>query len=72
MLAQRNGLFLDFVARSNKLDPEAEAGGHVTPELVEPYVEELKKRVSSVTVYGSIQKIRRITQFIAPRRDLNG
>ena len=64
------GLFLDFVARSNKLDQEAEAGGHVTPELVEPFVEELKRRVSSVTVYGSIQKLRRFTQLMAPKRDL--
>ena len=70
MLTQRNSLFLDFVVRSNKLEPAAEAAGHVTPELVERYVEELKRRVSSVTAYGSIQKLRRFTQFIAPRRDL--
>lgn len=69
-LAKRFGLFLDFVARSNKLVQEAEAGGHVTPELIEPYVEELKRRVSSVTVYGSIQKLRRFTQLTAPKRDL--
>jgi integrase len=70
MLAQKNGLFLDFVARSSMLNLHADAGGRVTPELVEPYLEELKKHVSSVTVYGSIQKLRRITQFIAPKRDL--
>ena len=70
ILAQRNGLFLDFVARSKRLDPHAEPGAHVTPYLVEPFVEELKQRVSSVTVYGSIQKLRRITQLIAPERDL--
>ena len=70
ILAQRNGLFLDFLARSNKLDLESEAGGHVTPGLVERYVEELKHRVSSVTTYGSIQKLRRITQLIASKRDL--
>jgi integrase len=69
-LAKRHGLFLDFVARSNKLDLDVEAGGHVRLELVEPFVEELKKRVGSVTVYGSIQKLRRITQLIAPKRDL--
>ena len=70
MLTQRYGLFLDFVSRSKRLDQEAEAAGHVTPELVEPYVEELKKRVSSVTIYSSIQKLRRITQLIAPKRHL--
>lgn len=33
-------------------------------------MEELKQRVSSVTVYGSIQKLRRITQLVAPDLDL--
>jgi hypothetical protein len=70
ILAQRYGLFLDFASRSKRLDQAAVAGGHVTPELVEAYVEELKERVSSVTVYGSIQKLRRITQLIAAKRDL--
>jgi hypothetical protein len=42
MLAQRYWLFLDFVSRSKRLDQAAEAAGHVMPELVEPYVEELK------------------------------
>jgi hypothetical protein len=70
MLAQRYGAFLDFVTRSKRLDQAAEAGAYVRPNLVEPYVEELKGRVSSVTVYGSIQKLRRMTQLIAPHRDL--
>ncbi|MGD0420661.1 MAG: tyrosine-type recombinase/integrase [Xanthobacteraceae bacterium] len=69
-LAQKNGLFLDFVARSKRLDPHAEPGAHVTPDLVEPFVEELKQRVGSVTVYGSIQKLKRITQLIAPEQDV--
>ena len=42
----------------------------MTRENVDPYVEELKQRISSVTVYGSIQKLRRITQLIAPDRDV--
>jgi len=33
-------------------------------------VAELKERVSSVTVYGSIHKLRRTVQLIAPDRDL--
>jgi len=69
-LASRLGYFLDFLARSNRLDLRADAGSQVTPENVELFVEELKRRVSSVTVYGSIQKLRRITQLIAPKRDL--
>jgi site-specific recombinase XerD len=69
-LARRYGYFLDFLSRSGRLDPEAEAGAHVTLENIEPYVEELKGRVSSVTVYGSIYKLRRTTQLIAPERDI--
>src|SRR6266852_2747630 len=70
-LAQRYGYFLDFLSRSDWLDPNAGPGAHVTPEYVEPYVAELKERVSSVTVYGSICKLRRTTQLIAPSRDLD-
>ncbi len=69
-LGKRNGLFLESVARAGRLDMNAPAGAHVTPENVEPYVAELKRRVSSVTVYGSIQKLRRFVQLIAPDRDL--
>jgi integrase len=69
-LAQRYGYFLDFLSRSNWLDPNADAGAHVTAQYVEPYVVELKERVSSVTVYGSICKLRRTAQLIASDRDL--
>jgi integrase len=69
-LAQRYGYFLDFLARSHRLNPKAAAGAHVTLENVQPYVAELNSRVSSVTVYGSICKLRRTAQLIAPERDL--
>ena len=48
----------------------AAAGVQVTPENVEGYVAELKQRVSSVTVYGSIRKLRRFVQLIAPGSDI--
>ena len=69
-LRKRYGLFLDFLSRSGRLDMNAPAGAQVTPENVEGYVAELKNRVSSVTVYGSIQKLRRFVQLIAPGSDL--
>jgi hypothetical protein len=69
-LAKRYGYFLDFVSRSRRLEPEAKAGAHVTLENVEQYVEELKKRVSSVTVYGSIQKAQ--TSYAADRARARG
>jgi integrase len=65
-LAKRYGYFLDFLSRSGRLDMNAASGAQVTPDNVETYVAELKARVESVTVYGSIQKLRRIVQLVAP------
>jgi hypothetical protein len=65
-LAKRYGLFLDFLLRSGRFDGKARAGAQVTPDNVDAYVTELKGRVGSVTVYGSIQKLRRMVQLIAP------
>jgi site-specific recombinase XerD len=69
-LTQRAGYFFDFLSRSRQLDMNVPAGAQVTPENVEAYVAELKSRVSSVTVYGSIQKLRRFVQLVTPDRDL--
>ena len=52
------------------LDLTAGPGAQVTPEHTEAYVAEMKARVGSVTVYGSIHKLRRIVQLIAPDRDI--
>jgi integrase len=70
ILTQRAGYFFDFLSRSGRLDMNAAAGAHLTLENVEPYVVELKNRVDSVTVYGSVQKLRRFVQLVAPGRDL--
>ena len=48
----------------------AAKGTQVTPDKVEAYVAELRVRVESVTVYGSIYKLRRIIQLNAPGRDI--
>src|SRR5712671_3464922 len=53
-LARRYGYFLDFLERTGLLEPDAEQAAQVTPENVAQYVAELKGRVSSVTVHGSI------------------
>ena len=42
---------------------------NVTVDNVDAYLAELKDRVGSVTVHGSICKLRRAAQFIAPGRD---
>jgi site-specific recombinase XerD len=69
-LARRYGYFLDFLDRYGVLRSDRPAAANVTVDNVEAYVVELKDRVASVTVYGSISKLRRGAQFIAPgRRD---
>jgi len=70
-LARRYGYFLDFLDRHGQLDSEAAAGTSVTPERVDTYLAELKGRVGSVTVYGSIYKLRRACELIDPKRELS-
>lgn len=65
-LARRYGYYLDFLDRSGRLDPAAEAGAQVTPEAIAPFVAELQDRVSSVTVSRTIYKVRRAAECIAP------
>src|ERR671939_984759 len=65
-LERRYGYFLGFLARTGRLDRDAPAAHQVTPENVRGYVEELQGRVGSVTLYGSIYKLRRAAQFINP------
>ena len=69
-LARRYGYFCDFLERHGLLDLEAGAGALVAPASVDGYLRELKGRVGSVTIYGSIYKLRRACQLIDPRRDL--
>ncbi len=70
-LARRYGYFLDCINRRGLLDPNKATGGHVTPENVDAYMEELTARVGSVTVQGSIYKLRRACELIDPARDLS-
>ncbi|QIG47577.1 site-specific integrase [Nordella sp. HKS 07] len=69
-LERRYGFFLDYIARASFLDMDAEAGAYVIPTNVDGYLAELKARLSSVTVYGSIRKLRRFVQLVAPDMDL--
>jgi integrase len=69
-LARRYGYFLDFMNRGGLLDPTKAAGGHVAPANVNAYLKELIARVGSVTVQGSIYKLRRACELIDPARDL--
>jgi site-specific recombinase XerD len=66
-LVRRYGYFLDHIQRTESLD--LSAAMLVTPHRVEHYLAELRARVGSVTVQGSIYKLRRISQLLAPERD---
>jgi len=70
-LARRYGYFLDCMNRRGLLDPNKAAGGHVTREGVDAYLAELSARLRSVTVQGSIYKLRRACELIDPARDLS-
>jgi hypothetical protein len=65
-LAKRYGLYLDHVNRTSKPDIADALASWVTPERVKSYVTELSLRVRSVTVHGSIAKLRYIAQHLYP------
>jgi integrase len=67
--AQHYGCFLGFLDRGGLLRPDGPAAANVTVDNVDAYIVELKERVGSVTVFGSISKLRRTAKFIAPGRD---
>ncbi|MXN63869.1 site-specific integrase [Stappia sp. GBMRC 2046] len=68
-LARRYGYLLDFCERTGGLDLAAPAAAHVRPDILDPFLEELRARVSSVTCHGTIYKIRRFAVILAPTTD---
>ena len=68
-IANRYGLYLDFLQRYRRLDLGAGAATLVTTENVAEFIAELQARVRSVTVWNSVYKLRRAAQLIAPAWD---
>ncbi len=62
-LQRRYGQFLGFLRRSQRLNGNGSTA-LITPDNVNAYVVELQKRVSSVTTYGSIFKLRRMGELL--------
>jgi hypothetical protein len=62
----RYGAFLGFLQRAHLLRGDVAAAGQVTPANVEAYLADLKSRVSSVTTYDCISKLKRVASMIAP------
>jgi len=69
-LARRYGYFLDFLKRRGSLSLIRSATEQVTPHRVSAYIEELRGRVGSVTLHGSIYKLRRAVEIINPDPEL--
>lgn len=65
-LACRYGLFLDFLARAGLLPPGSGSSSLITRENVSAYLAEITARVSSVSVYGAISKLRRMGEILDP------
>jgi integrase len=63
------GCFLDFLHRRGLLQSDEQAAANVRVDNVNAYIAELKDRVSSVTVHGSICKLRRAAKYMSPGRD---
>jgi hypothetical protein len=70
-LARRYGYFLDHLDRTGRLDRAALPATQVTSENVESFLVELRGRVSSVTQYGSIGKLGRAAELLAPDLELS-
>src|SRR5258707_8943656 len=68
-IANRYGLYLDFLQRNGRLDPAMGGTALVTPDNVNAFIAELQARVRSVTVWNSVYKLRRAAQLIAPGAD---
>ena len=68
-IANRYGLYLDYLQRIGRLEPTGNATTLVTPDNVHGFVAELQTRVRSVTVWNSVYKLRRAAQLIAPATD---
>ena len=65
-IANRYGLYLDFLKRSGRLDAAGSAILLVNPDDVTGFIAELQSRVRPVTVWNSVYKLRRAAQLIAP------
>lgn len=68
-IANRYGLYLDFLSRSGRFDPARSAMALITPDDLNGYITELQARVRSVTVWNSVYKLRRAGQLIVPDAD---
>ncbi len=69
--AQRYGTFLGSLQQRGVLNHSAAAAAHVTPSNVETYVAGLKARISSVTVWNCVYKLRMAARLLDSKADFS-
>jgi integrase len=69
--ARRYGAFLGFLHRTGRLERASNAAAQVTLANIEAYIADLTARVSSVTAWNCIYKLRRAAELIAPNADFS-
>jgi hypothetical protein len=65
--ANRYGAYLGFLQRRGCLDLSAAAAAQVTPAKVDSYLADLNSRVSSVTIWNAIYKMRMAARLLEPK-----
>jgi integrase len=70
-IATRYGAFMGFLQRSEEFELKALAAAQVTVSSVKAYVAELKARVTSVTIWNCIYKLRRAAELLNPSLDFS-
>src|SRR5262245_49443478 len=60
MLEKAYGQFLGFCVRTGRLDPSAAAAAHITTELIDDFIGDLRIRVGSVTRACWLQRVLRM------------
>jgi hypothetical protein len=69
---RRYGLFLGFLKRMGRLHLSAPAAAHITPQNVETYIADFAiQKISSVTAWNNIYKLRRAAQLLSPNQDFS-
>ena len=68
-IANRYGLYLDYLQRNGSFNPDGDATALVTFDASKGSRLNLQARVRSVTVWNSVYKLRRAAQLIAPSAD---
>jgi integrase len=68
-IARRYGRYLGFLKRTGRLDLNPPAADQVTSKNVEAYLADFEGKISSVTAWNCIYKLRRAAQLLSPATD---